>query len=181
MHISKSEESIDFLSSQFPQASFLLYRSFPEEYISCFVCWVDTAERLGSIWRSVTGVIAMEYQSGLQSKFEAWNIYLVFVVASAVSEELKYEIENDKFSMRKMIVSAPEIGINIVEYLNNEILGADLNLKQVFSYVPTPDTSNSGGLYEKVMALARKKASSGNSFTIDDVMELADWVSENEI
>ena len=69
----------------------------------------------------MSSVIAYEYQAELENKFDAWNIYLAFVTPSAIAKTTKYEIENDKFSMRKLVVSDVDYTFDPGTYLNNEI------------------------------------------------------------
>ncbi|MCX0450182.1 ABC-three component system middle component 1, partial [Aeromonas veronii] len=116
MRISKSIQSIEFLSTQFPSAELSLYKSEPEDYISCFVCKLKNEDELLFLWKKIASVIAYEYQSELENKFDAWNIYLAFVVTSSISKTTKYEIENNKFSMRKLVVSDAEINFDAELY-----------------------------------------------------------------
>ena len=180
MYISKSIQEVDFLSKQFPRASFALYHSQPENYISCFVCWLKDEDDLLFLWKKVASVIAYEYQSELENKFDAWNIYLAFVTPSLIAKTTKYEIENDKFSMRKLVVSDIDHTFDPEIYLNNEILGADLKLSPVFSYRPQADDSELSELHKQLnQLLPEKKANPTLSY--ENVLKLAKWVSDNEI
>jgi len=180
VNIYKTDDDVTFLANEFPTEKFSLYRPYLETYMSCFVCEIDDSKQLTSIWKSVTGVIAASYQAELKSKFEAWNIYLIFIVRSKISKTLKYEIENNKFSMRKIAISASEINGEIIDYLNNEILGADLTLNQVFSYTPSANVSGSVKLQEKIRDMTEANRLSGLHVS-NDILELAEWVSNNEI
>jgi hypothetical protein len=180
MHISKSTQNIEFLSKQFPRAAFSLYRSEPEDYISCFVCWVKDETDLLFLWKKVSSVIAYQYQSELEDNFSAWNIYLAFVTPSSITKTTKYEIENDKFSMRKLVVSeAPSI-FDPGKHLNNEILGADLKLSPVFSYAPPADEAELTSLHIKLNQLISDKKSNP-TLSSENVLSLAKWISDNEI
>ncbi|HTF96287.1 MAG TPA: ABC-three component system middle component 1 [Cellvibrio sp.] len=181
MNIYKTEEDISFLAYEFPVAKFSLYRSNPEKYLSCFVCEVEDSSQLESIWKSVTGVIAASYQAELDSKLEAWNIYLVFIISNDISKTLKYEIENNKFSMRKIAITACEVNGDITDYLNNEILGADLTLNRIFSYNPSINAHGSIKLQQKIQEMTESNKLSGSSRMSNDMLELAEWVSNNEI
>jgi hypothetical protein len=64
--------------------------------------------------------------------FDAWNMYLAFVSAESVSVWEKYEIENNKFSARKIVLDwfekKPRIDQLIIE-LEKQLLGSDLTLE----------------------------------------------------
>lgn len=180
MLISKSNQSVEFLSNQFPMATFSMYRSEPEAYISCFVCWVKNEADLLYLWKKVASVIAYEYQSELDTKFEAWNIYAVFILPTSVKKTTQYEIENDKFAMRKLVVSQVDHLFDPKVYLNNEILGADLKLSSVFSYTPPPDETLLTELHKQLISLLADKKSNP-TLSSEEVHYLAKWVSENEI
>lgn len=180
MHISKSTQSIEFLSKQFPRAAFSLYRSEPEDYISCFVCWLKDESDLLYLWKKVASVIAYEYQTKLENKFDAWNIYLAFITPSPVNKSTKYEIENDKFSMRKMVISEANENFDPELHLNNEILGTDLKLSAVFSYKPPMDETQLKPLHEKLDSLLSNKKSN-QTLSTEDITNLAKWISDNEI
>lgn len=180
MRISESKQSVDFLAKQFPRAAFSLYRSQPVDYISCFVCWVKDENDLLYLWKKVASVIAYEYQSELENKFEAWNIYLAFITPSSVTKTTKYEIENDKFSMRKLVVSEAEHLFSPEVYLNNEILGADLKLSSVFSYMPQAEEEVLTELHKQLIFLLADKKSNP-AMSSESIHYLAKWVFENEI
>lgn len=180
MHIYKSTQSIGFLSKQFPRASFSLYRSEPEDYISCFVCWLKDEADLLFLWKKVASVIAYDYQSELDNKFDAWNIYLAFVTPSSIAKTTKYEIENDKFSMRKLVVSEAKSTFDPETYLNNEILGADLSLSPIFSYARPADETSLTPLHNKLNQLISDKKSNP-TLSSENVLSLAKWISDNEV
>lgn len=180
MRISKSMESVEFLSAQFTRATFSLYRSEPANYIRCFVCWFKDETDLLFLWKKVASVIAYEYQSELDNKFDAWNIYLAFVTPSIIAKTTKYEIENDKFSMRKLVISEAPNTFDPEEFLNNEILGADLKLSPVFSYTPSADETNLTQLHIKLNQLISDKKSNP-SLSSESVLDLAKWITDNEI
>ncbi len=180
MHISKSKQSIEFLSKQFPRAAFSFYRSEPEDYISCFVCWLKDESDLLYLWKKVASVIAYEYQAQLENKFDAWNIYLVFITPASVAKNTKYEIENDKFSMRKMVISEADKSFDPETHLNNEILGADLKLSPVFSYMPPANETCLTALHEKLTSLFSDKKAN-QTLSSEDIINLAEWISDNEI
>lgn len=177
MNISRSLDHVAFLA-QFEKASFEFYRSEPEAYISCFTCWLKSEADLVELWGQVASIIAYEFQAKLESKLEAWNIYLIFFVSDPVSKSIKYQIENDKFSMRKLVVGNADADFCVETFLSNELLGADLEIKEFFSQDACEEVEASA-LHSKIVSLTANKKGA-LTFTAEEVVDLADWVAENE-
>lgn len=59
---------------------------------------------LRETWENVRNLIAVYLQNDLETDFERWNIYIIFVLPIAVPNELKYQIENDQLSSRKIVL-----------------------------------------------------------------------------
>lgn len=89
------------------------------------------ADELKNEWIRITNFIAMQYQSSLNSDFERWNLYLFFILTDAktVSDDLKYTIENNTFSSRKIIEDASlSVDVLIKKHVANELyLDSDEN------------------------------------------------------
>ncbi|WP_422350756.1 ABC-three component system middle component 1 [Flagellimonas sp.] len=64
------------------------------------------AEALSENWQQIANFIALHFQNKLDDEFQRWNIYLFFRVVGPVGKELKYKIENDTFSSRKVIIES---------------------------------------------------------------------------
>lgn len=90
---------------------------------SVFVGNLD-AKVLKNEWVRITNFIAIQYQSNLNSDFERWNLYLFFLITDekSVSDDLKYTIENNTFSSRKIIEDASlSAELLIKKHVNNEL------------------------------------------------------------
>lgn len=79
-------------------------------------------------WRDLRNELASEWQMREIDDFERWNFYLFYVVKDkkALDRSLKYTIEHDTISSRKIIVNSSEItddGIKslIKSYIKYEI------------------------------------------------------------
>lgn len=108
--------------------------------IPAFFVNVPTKELLKDQWESVSQFVAGNFQSGLDDEFSVWNVYLFFITPDMVSDELKYVIENDTFSSRKIVI-APELDIDAI--IKEHILNTDLNItpaivKQEAPFDPNP-------------------------------------------
>lgn len=109
-----------------------LYQNRDEYRISVFFSLFTTAEQVEKSWRKVSGYVASAYQSGLtkaENDFEKWNIYHMFLCVGEIEKKLKFEIENDKFSARKIILGSFSGEVNdqasnriISQHITNEDL-----------------------------------------------------------
>jgi hypothetical protein len=99
-------ENIDFLDELFPQFMPQLSKTELVGTISVFSFFFEDENQLSDNWESITSSIGSYYQSEFEDEekeFERWNIYILFIVKETVSTQLKYKIENDKFSSRKIV------------------------------------------------------------------------------
>lgn len=67
-------------------------------------------ETLRTQWRALRNKLAEERQMEAMDDFERWNFYLFYVVEDKreINRSLKYEIEHDTVSSRKIIVDRAE-------------------------------------------------------------------------
>lgn len=184
MKISKIEEDLKFLTNEYPDLKFQLFRSSPIEYINCFVCNVENENTLISSWKDITGLIAGFFQSALDDELSIWNIYLIFCANFEVQESLKYEIENNRFSMRKMVTSETswDAGCGIDEFINQEILCSDLKLNTKFSYSDKKDNDFISSLHEIVISISDldKIDLENNEDRLTQINKLVNWMPKSE-
>ncbi|ASV32329.1 MULTISPECIES: ABC-three component system middle component 1 [Maribacter] len=76
---------------------------------------IEGYEVLEESWQQIVNLIAINFQNKLEKEFERWNIYLFFRLSEAVDKGLKYKIENDTFSCRKIIIDKSESHKSAVE------------------------------------------------------------------
>jgi hypothetical protein len=125
------ESDLGFLSAEFENIQFHMIRSDDRlSFISCIVCVCETAQVIIENWRAIQNMVAVYHQHS--GDFDAWNMYLAFVSAENVPIWEKYEIENNKFSARKIVLDGlqeiPNIDQLIIE-LEKQLLGSDLTLE----------------------------------------------------
>lgn len=106
----------------------LFKANFGESYISCFFFRAPDEEKIKENWLNISSSIAALYQTRLPDDYSVWNIYFILICAGSVSRDLQYKIENDKFSMRKIVRSNCTITDNsdAIALINDEILGSSL-------------------------------------------------------
>ena len=93
--------------------------------IDIFVTEPMSVADLEEEWIMIRDDIAMKYQRSLTDDFERWNFYLFYVVEDIESlrRNLKFKIEHNTLSSRKIIISAKEIEGNVIpEYLIHKYL-----------------------------------------------------------
>jgi hypothetical protein len=83
-------------------------------------------ENLKLKWNNVSSAVSMCYQADVndENEFEKWNLYIIYVCSEKVDKELKAQIENNKFSSRKIIAD------NQTEKLTDDIVN-DLIIKNI--------------------------------------------------
>lgn len=92
-----------------------IVKSFDSFYVrsKILVCVTKclTEDELRETWRNYRNDFAVEYQTDDIDEFERWNFYLFYVVdnKNAIDRNLKYEIEHDTISSRKIVVSKDEL------------------------------------------------------------------------
>lgn len=70
-------------------------------------------------WKEIRNELASKWQMRNLDDFERWNFYLFYVVEnkSGINRSLKYEIEHDTVSSRKIIINCEEFGDDNYESL----------------------------------------------------------------
>ncbi len=87
---------------------------------------------LNSIWKQINSVLSEYLAEYLDSPFKKWNVYILFIATDTVSKELKYEIENNKFFARKIVVDNYHEQLtdeNIEKLISKYITINDLNIE----------------------------------------------------
>lgn len=79
-------------------------------------------DELRNTWRNIRNYVATKYQIQDIDEFMRWNFYIFYIVEdkNAIDRSLKYEIEHDTISSRKIVVN------------NNEFEGEVSNLEKKY-------------------------------------------------
>jgi len=105
--------------------------------VSVFSFHFESEKELGENWEVITNSIAAYYQSEFDDdtrEFERWNIYILFLVKEKISNQLKFKIENDKFSSRKIVQDNAKDNVNvklIKTLIEKYIIVSDLNISEL--------------------------------------------------
>jgi len=108
--------------------------------IHCFFLQFDSEKELEAHWSHVSNFIAVNYQTRLQTDFEIWNLYLFYQTKTEIDKGLKYKIENDTISSRKIFVenidkTPDEI---VVEHITNEDLQIKISQPSKIAFEKSP-------------------------------------------
>ena len=114
----------------------LIYRSIKRDVfgidsdIDVFVTKVLDEQTLFLNWKAIRNHVARS-QFDLDDEFERWNFYLFYVVDTpTIDLNLKYEIEHDTVSSRKMVVDASVVDDELCDKLVKKFIKYDIENKE---------------------------------------------------
>lgn len=88
-------------------------------------------------WKEFNSLVTAEYLTKLTEEFSKWNSY-IFFITEELPKSLKYEIENNKFSTRKIVIEMKKPLINdelinniISEHIVNDNIKFDVQRKDI--------------------------------------------------
>ena len=151
MKTSLITEKFEFLNNLFAPFSPVLMKVEFVGDISVFAFMFDNESDLNDNWKKITSSVAAYYQSTFereQKDFERWNIYILFIVKTPVSFQLKYKIENNKFSSRKIVHDneTENITIDMIESLIEKyIVVSDLQISEQSNPQPSANVGAISG------------------------------------
>jgi len=109
--------------NRYPDIQIELEEINPPDFIPIFFILFSNDKQLTETWSDLNLYIAVNFQTILESEFSTWNIYLFFMLPSPVKKSLKYKIENDTFSSRKIVIESEITHQNIIsEHILNDNL-----------------------------------------------------------
>ena len=126
----------------------LIYKNYKEDVFGInskvevfFTCLLDK-ETLAAKWRDIRNFVAKN-QMDLDDEFERWNFYLFYMVNNPIVDlNLKYEIEHDTISSRKMVVDNMVINDDVCNELVKKYIKYSIdNQEQKFAKVFIKDES----------------------------------------
>jgi hypothetical protein len=115
---------------------------------SVFLCILNVSleANLKELWDILNSVISSELSKDFKNDFQMWNFYLFYLCKEEVGIELKYEIINDKFSSRKVVIDKfdKKIDKRVVEGIISEyIVGSDILLDEKVKTIPEESSYHS--------------------------------------
>jgi len=95
-------------------------------------------KELANKWNKVASAVSMIYQANIETEFEKWNLYIVFVCSDKVPKELKAKIENDKYSSRKIVEG--NINVELTKEVINCIIKKHITHSDLIDIVDNTET-----------------------------------------
>lgn len=130
MKLSIRDYDFGFLIAEFDSLEFHMFCSDDElSYISCVVCLCKEPSVIVKNWRVIQNLVSVHHQP--PGKLAAWNIYIAYVTKGAVAIWDKYQVENNKYAARKLIMDGYDKLPTLEQLkvlLERQLLGADLAL-----------------------------------------------------
>jgi len=120
-----SESVIAKLDERFEGFSFQYNEVDYKGTIPVFFIRVNCTEEIfTSEWQRIVDYIGVHFQTTLQDEFSVWNLYLFFIAENLTDESLKYQIENNTFSSRKIVIDQLLSNEDIINdhIVNNDII-----------------------------------------------------------
>ena len=103
-YLEYSKEVISQLQEKYTLFKFYFQLTDINVKISVFFVLAESSDiGKSESWKNIAEAIALKYQSKLETVYEKWNLYIIYVMNDIASKELKNQIENDKFSSRKIV------------------------------------------------------------------------------
>jgi len=98
------KDILEILRGNFPDQKFELETDNYGGSIHAFFIESDTEEILNNSWEKIRNMVGVYFQSALDSEFEIWNIYLLFITPIGIHKDLRHKIEHDTMSSRKIVI-----------------------------------------------------------------------------
>ena len=131
----------------------------------------ETEETLSKEWSEIRNFIAYKFQANLDDEFCKWNIYLFFILSLSISLDIKYKIENDTFSSRKIVIENDAAYDTLIaeHLLNNLPLNTrDETLLEVDTYKPDELLYS---LLKNIKMTGKNKVNNVSKEALDTVIE----------
>jgi hypothetical protein len=98
-----------------------------------FTIKINTKMKLENIWQNIVDEIATYFLTVFEDEYETWNLYIVFLADFKIPRDVKYKIENDKYSSRKIVMDnllPPIDEEKIKDKISKRIFQLDLDRKE---------------------------------------------------
>lgn len=146
-YLSYSVDLINQLKEKYNTCDFQFQLAHSNVNISVFFVLAKSTVLIEKkLWENISKEIALKYQSKLETVYEKWNLYIIYITSDITPKELKNKIENDKFSSRKIVEDSYDKEFNsdeanrlIVKHITNsdlkEIVAATQEVT-ISEYIP---------------------------------------------
>lgn len=107
--------------------------------IVCMVKFKDETS-LKHQWKEFNSYLTAKFIPTVKDDYSKWNFYIFYFSNNKVDKSLKYEIENNKFSSRKIVIEncgaieETEIKNAISEHITNDNIQINVESKQISTF-----------------------------------------------
>jgi hypothetical protein len=181
-------ENISFINKLFNfeafaefDADFTAYEAHFSESaaITVICCIAKSSDFIRKNWEAITDVINHDYLVSEISMFEHWNTYLLFACDELIDKPLQYQIENNKFAMRKLVAELP-VGVDTksAPQTISVLLSKKLLLNEIVLNEKTQKSNN----WKNLLSESGKNiVNSAISFSLNDADKKSrnTWIEKN--
>lgn len=150
-------------------------------FYAAFIVFKDEDD-LSENWKKLNSLVATKMSSILTDDFSKWNFYLFFIIDKPLIKEIKYVIENNTFSSRKIVLDNFKKELNndtILKIINEKIVGTDIIIKAISAQPKTKYVSTSN--IWNIITEIDLKTGKGNVEKTDKQLEKIENKLSNEI
>lgn len=136
----KFEELFNKLKKDFPIKELVFRELLYGGVIPIVFVSFQTPNDLNKNWKDFNGQITTDFVINLKEEYSRWNFYIFFLSKETIEKQLKYEIVNNKFSSRKIVIenvnliSEEEINLLISEHITNDNIQIGVENKQSLKF-----------------------------------------------
>jgi len=137
----KNEEFDREIKQLFPIDDFIVGELIFGGIIPIVLVRFNDLDSLSKNWKEFNSYLASEYTISIKDEYSKWNFYIFYLSKDIVEKSMKYEIENNKFSSRKIVIenltSISEVEINniISEHITNDNIQVDIEKNKVTKFI----------------------------------------------
>ena len=138
----------------------------------------SSLDALAKTWKEFSSFLAAEFMTSIKDEYAKWNFYIFYLSKENIEKQLKYEIENNKFSSRKILIenvnsiTEKEINLLISEHITNDNIQVGVENKQSLKFKKNTSLSK---ILDKLSL--NKKSDEG----LQDALDSIEKIYKNEV
>ncbi|WP_026966535.1 ABC-three component system middle component 1 [Algoriphagus terrigena] len=124
-------KAIEILKDLFPGATVEFHRIEYGGWVTTVFVRFESDELIQLLWEEISNAVALYYQTKIETDFERWNLYLFYLSKQKMEKGLKYRIENDPISSRKIVIEEFNGALDrgkMEEIISNHITNSSLTI-----------------------------------------------------
>ena len=155
--------------------------NFCGQIIVAFVKFKNSNE-LKNQWKDINSFITAKYIATVKNEFSKWNFYMFYIASERIEKTLKYEIENNKFSSRKIVqdnitieLTNIELDDIISEHITNDNIQVNFEIEKIIKFKKDPKLSAA------IDKFTLRKTKKDRDEDLQDILDLIEKTYKNEI